>query len=148
MSADVCGLLSSSLAHPQSMALSVLVLMEMLKALSAVSLDTSLLKFPPWKNSMLVAGTILPLLLHLLFMYVPALSSILRLQPLSLREWKVIVAFAAPILALEEILKYFGRSRNTGVHYSLSSSSENDNAEKTFCNNTNETSYIGNSINE
>jgi Ca2+-transporting ATPase len=85
----ICQLLPGSLARPQSLALSALVLMEMLKALSAVSLDASLLQLPPWKNPALVAGTLLPLALHALFMYVPALASLLRLQPLSLREWKV-----------------------------------------------------------
>ena len=85
----VCQLLSHSVVRPQTMALSVLVLLEMLKALSAISLDASLLQFPPWKNPLLVVSTIAPLLLHLLVMYVPTLASILRLQPLALREWKV-----------------------------------------------------------
>lgn len=85
----VCQILSNSLSHPQSMALSALVLMEMFKAISAISLDASLLQFPPWKNPLLVASTVAPLLLHVLVMYTPALSAILRLQPLALREWKV-----------------------------------------------------------
>jgi Ca2+-transporting ATPase len=71
------------------MALSVLVLMEMLKALSAVSLDASLLTFPPWNNPLLLAATLGPVGMHLLFMYTPALAALLRLQPLALREWKV-----------------------------------------------------------
>lgn len=85
----VCNLLPKSLAQPQTMALTVLVLMEMLKALSAISLDASLLRLPPWKNPMLIVGTILPMLLHAMFMYVPVLSSVLGMHSLSLREWKV-----------------------------------------------------------
>lgn len=90
-SSPLCSLLSgaSGLAPPQSMALTVLVLLELLKALSAVSLDTSLLQAPPWGNPALLLGTLAPLLGHLLFMYVPLLAGALRLHPLSLREWKV-----------------------------------------------------------
>jgi Ca2+-transporting ATPase len=82
-------ILSTSLAPPQTIALSVLVLMELMKALSAVSLDSSMLTSPPWRNPTLIVGTLVPLVAHLFFMYVPALSTILRLSPLSLREWKV-----------------------------------------------------------
>lgn len=79
-------------ARPQSMALTVLVLIEMLKALSAVSLDSSLLKVQPWQNPWLLAGVALPIALHLLVMYFPPLSYVFGLSPLSVEEWKVILS--------------------------------------------------------
>lgn len=54
-----CGIFSSSrstkgLKGAQSLSLTVLVSLEMLKALSAVSLDQSIFKIPPWKNKWLL----------------------------------------------------------------------------------------------
>ena len=46
--------------------------MEMLKALSAVSLDHSLLRVSPLANKWLLAGVALPTALHLGLLYVPA----------------------------------------------------------------------------
>jgi len=74
---------------PQTMALSVLVVIEMLKALSAVSLDSSLLTVAPWRNPWLLQGVALPMALHLLVVYFKPLSSLFSLAPLSGNEWKV-----------------------------------------------------------
>ena len=51
--------------------------MEMLKALSAVSVNDSLFKVGPWKNKWLLVGVSGPFLLHLLVLYssnIPGLS--------------------------------------------------------------------------
>jgi P-type Ca2+ transporter type 2C len=86
-----CSLFSHphQLLQPQSMALASLVCMEMLKALSAVSLDQSLLIVPPWRNPWLLLAVTLPTMLHLLVMYLPPLSRIFHIVPLSWPEWKV-----------------------------------------------------------
>ena len=42
--------------HPMTMALSVLVVIEMLNALNSVSENQSLLVMPPWKNMWLVGN--------------------------------------------------------------------------------------------
>jgi Ca2+-transporting ATPase len=76
-------------AKPQSLSLSVLVTIEMLKALSAVSLENSLWRVPPWKNRWLLVGVIVPFLMHLLILNVPLLATPFGLSPLSLKEWKV-----------------------------------------------------------
>ena len=76
-------------AGPQTMALSVLVTIEMLKALSAVSLDSSLLTVQPWANPVLLVGVTVPFLLHLLAMYVPVFRNIMNLSPLTWHQWKV-----------------------------------------------------------
>ena len=91
------------------MALSVLVTMEMLKALSAVSLDGSIVRMPPWRNPWLLIGVAVPFLLHLAVLYIPAFAATFGLAPLDSREWGVIVKFALPILLVEEGLKWIGR---------------------------------------
>jgi Ca2+-transporting ATPase len=54
---------------PQTLALTTLVCMEMLKALSAVSVDNSLLQVGPQSNPWLLVGVALPFLLHLFVLY-------------------------------------------------------------------------------
>jgi len=86
-----CSIFTDLKSRPQSMALSALVVMEMLKALSAISLESSLLAMPPWRNPWLLLGVAVPTLLHMLVLYVPFLASLFKLYPLSLEEWKVSV---------------------------------------------------------
>ena len=76
-------------AYPQTLALSVLVTIEMLKALSAVSLDSSLLRVQPWQNSWLMLGVAVPMAMHCLVLYFPPLRSVFGLAPLSWEQWKV-----------------------------------------------------------
>ena len=54
---------------PQTLALTTLVCMEMFKALSAVSVDSSLLTVGPQSNKWLLLGVTGPMLLHLFFLY-------------------------------------------------------------------------------
>ena len=68
---------------------SVLVTMELLKALSAVSLDSSLLVVQPWHNPWLIPGVVVPFALHLLVVYCKPLAALFGLSPLSIKEWKV-----------------------------------------------------------
>jgi Ca2+-transporting ATPase len=87
---DPCNIFSGRhLMRAQTMAFSVLVTIEMLKALSAVSLNQSILTLPPTKNQWLVLSVVVPMILHLFVMYLPILNQFLGVQPLSLREWKV-----------------------------------------------------------
>ena len=106
---DKCQIFTKQTSYPQSLSLSVLVVMELMKALSAVSLNTSVLKLPPWKNKWLIPGVLFPALFHLLILYVPKLSQIFGLVPLTRRDWKIVFIFASPIILVEEIMKFFGR---------------------------------------
>jgi Ca2+-transporting ATPase len=54
---------------PQTLALTTLVCMEMLKALSAISVDNSLLRVSPLSNKWLLLGVSGPFCLHLLVLY-------------------------------------------------------------------------------
>jgi len=92
-----------------SVALSSLVMMEMLRAMCAVSESESLFTKPPWANRWLLAGVTLPVLLHLGVLYTPSLATLFQLSPLSKLEWKIVAAFSLPLVLLEEILKFFAR---------------------------------------
>lgn len=86
--------------------------MEMLKALSAVSIDNSLLRVPPWRNGYLLAGVALPFSLHLAILYVPIFNKIFNVYPLTVDDWKRVLMFAGPVLIVEEVLKAIGRMVN------------------------------------
>lgn len=61
-------------ALPQTLSLTTLVCMEMLKALSAVSVDSSLFRVSPLSNPWLLLGVSGPFLLHLFVLYSPLLG--------------------------------------------------------------------------
>lgn len=99
---------------PQTLSLTTLVCMEMFKALSAVSVDNSLLRVGPQKNSWLLLGVTAPTLLHLFVMYssklgVPALGKSFGMVPLSMDDWRRVLIWSVPILLVEELLKLIGR---------------------------------------
>ena len=101
---------------PQTLSLTVLVLMELIKALSAVSVNSSIFTVGPNQNPWLVAGVALPFALHLAVVYsaelgFPGLARSFGLVPLSLHDWGIALKWSAPILIIEEIMKFFGRRK-------------------------------------
>jgi len=99
---------------PQTLSLTCLVCMEMIKALSAVSVDASILQVGPQRNPWLLAGVTLPFVLHLILLYserlgVPILAQSFGMVPLTWEQWKRVLVWAAPILLVDEILKTIGR---------------------------------------
>jgi P-type Ca2+ transporter type 2C len=106
---------------PQTLALTTLVCMELFKALSAVSVDSSIFHVSPLANRWLLMGVAGPLLLHLGVLYsdrfgYPGIGANFGMVPLSMDNWKTILLWAAPILLLEELLKAIGRYNNNARH--------------------------------
>jgi len=102
---------------PQTLSLTTLVCMEMLKALSAVSVDASMLVVPPHRNPWLLLGVAVPFALHLVVLYseflgIPAFGESFGLVPLSLAHWKSVFLWSVPILLVDEVLKSIGRYLN------------------------------------
>ena len=65
-----------------SMALSVLVVIEMLNALNALSEDGSLVHMPPWCNPWLLVAIVASLGLHCVIMYFPMLATLFEITAL------------------------------------------------------------------
>ena len=80
-----------------------------LKALSAVSLDHSLLRVAPWANPWLLAGVALPVALHMFLLHAPWLRGLFGLAPLTKAHWITVAKFSLPILLVEELTKAVGR---------------------------------------
>ncbi|PHT96723.1 Calcium-transporting ATPase 2, endoplasmic reticulum-type [Capsicum chinense] len=91
--------------------LSVLVEIEMFNSLNALSEDNSLIKMPPWRNPWLLVSMSASFGLHSLILYVPSLADIFGIVPLSLNEWLLVILLSAPVILIDEVLKFVGRRR-------------------------------------
>jgi len=99
-------------AKASTLSLSVLVAIEMANAFNALSEDGSLLSraTPPWSNPYVFAACAVSLGLHCLILYVPALASVFSIVPLTGGEWALVALVSLPVILLDEILKFVGRS--------------------------------------
>merc|ERR1711970_1003769 len=102
-----CGIFSHP--APMTMALSVLVTIEMLNALNSLSENQSLLVMPPWVNIWLLLAMGLSLTLHFLILYVDILATVFQVQPLSGAQWVAVLKISLPVILLDEVLKLVAR---------------------------------------
>ncbi|KAH9909414.1 calcium-transporting ATPase sarcoplasmic/endoplasmic reticulum type [Xylariomycetidae sp. FL2044] len=92
-----------------TVSLSILVVIEMLNAMNALSSSESLLTLPLWENMMLVYAIALSMALHFALLYTPFLQTLFSILPLNWLEWKAVLAISAPVIIIDEVLKYFER---------------------------------------
>ncbi|CAF1355152.1 unnamed protein product [Rotaria sp. Silwood1] len=95
--------------HPMTMALSVLVTVEMLNALNSLSENQSLLKMPPWYNKYLLFAIALSMSLHMMILYIPMFNTVFQICPLTLEEWIAVLKISFPVVLLDELLKLIAR---------------------------------------
>jgi len=93
-----------------TMALSILVTIEMANALNSVSENQSLLVMPPWDNIWLLLAMALSFSLHFLILYVDFLNVVFNITPLSWSQWVTVLQFSLPVLLLDELLKFVARN--------------------------------------
>lgn len=94
-----------------TLSLSVLVAIEMFNSLNALSEDNSLVTMPPWRNPWLLVAMSVSFGLHCLILYVPFLADVFGIVPLNLNEWFLVILVSAPVILIDEVLKFVGRSR-------------------------------------
>lgn len=97
---------------PMTLALSVLVLIEMLNALNSLSENQSLLRMPPWQNMLLILAVALSMFLHFFILEVPIMARIFQVKRLSLIEWAVVLKLSFPVILMDETLKWWARGSN------------------------------------
>jgi len=95
---------------PMTMALSVLVTIEMLNALNSLSENQSLLVMPPWVNFWLLAAMALSMTLHFIILYVDILGTVFQVMPLTVTQWMAVLKISLPVLLMDETLKFFARN--------------------------------------
>ena len=97
------------LHHASTIALSVLVVIEMFNALNAISENQSLLSMPPTANKWVLAAIATSMALHFLILYVPFLQLIFAVAPLCAAEWWAVLVISLPVIAIDEVLKLVSR---------------------------------------
>merc|ERR1711931_510745 len=95
---------------PMTMALSVLVTIEMCNALNSLSENQSLIRMPPWVNFWLLAAMSLSFSLHFMIIYVDPLPMVFHLTHLNLDQWLVVLQLSFPVILIDEVLKFFARN--------------------------------------
>ena len=78
-----------------TLSLSVLVTIEMLNALNALSENGSLVQMPPWVNPYLILAMGLSMGMHALILYIPPLASIFGVAPLTLVSLSILLSCTA-----------------------------------------------------
>merc|ERR1712098_674117 len=93
-----------------TMALSILVTIEMANALNSVSENQSLLVMPPWINIYLILAMGLSVSLHCMILYVDIFNVVFNISALSFDQWLVVLKFSLPVLLVDEALKFIARN--------------------------------------
>ncbi|KAJ2716688.1 hypothetical protein H4R19_000494 [Coemansia spiralis] len=93
-----------------TVSLSILVTIEMLNAMNSLSENASLFEVPLWTNPSLVGAIALSFALHFGILYVPLFNTIFSVVPLGAAEWKAVLAISAPIIVIDEVLKWVART--------------------------------------
>jgi Ca2+ transporting ATPase len=100
---------------PSTMAMSVLVVVEMFSALTAVSERQSIFVVPPWKNWYLCGAVCLSLIVHLITLEIPLTKKIFSVVSLDWEHWLVIFIIGVPVLLIEELFKVYIRAHTKHV---------------------------------
>lgn len=92
------------------MSLSILVTIEMFNAMNALSSSESLITMPLWRNMILVYAIALSMALHFALLYIPFLQGLFAIIPLDWNEWKAVLLISAPVILIDEVLKFVERN--------------------------------------
>jgi len=102
-----CSMFTNEMSHrATTISLSILVTVEMFNAMNSLSENESLLRLPLWENMYLVAAISLSMALHFMILYIPFFTNLFAITPLNWLEWKAVLAISAPVILIDEILKF------------------------------------------
>jgi len=100
-----------------TMALSILVTIEMTNALNSLSENQSLLVMPPTCNIWLLLAMALSFSLHFMILYTDMMNIVFNITPLSFAQWMTVMKFSLPVLLLDEALKFVARNYADGKEF-------------------------------
>ncbi|MFU0825330.1 calcium-transporting P-type ATPase, PMR1-type [Clostridium sp.] len=100
-----------SVIHAQTMAFLTMSISELIHSLNMRNEKKSIFKIGFFSNNFLIFSIILGILLQIIILYIPYLSSIFSVYPLNTTDWKWITLLSLMPLAINELLKLL-RNRN------------------------------------
>jgi len=112
-SLNPCSYFTTGKVKASTLSLTVLVMIEMLNALNALSEDGSLIQMPPWENPYLIIAIVLAMSIHMIILYIPVLNGVFSVVPLDLHDWALVMMFSSPVIFIDEILKFVGRAHTS-----------------------------------
>ena len=92
-----------------TMAMSVLVIVEMVSALTAVSEHLSIFQLPPTKNPKLILAVLGSIAIHFIVCYTPIFQKIFSVTALNAKQWSVVFILGVPVILIEEVFKFYLR---------------------------------------
>merc|ERR1719348_2206480 len=95
--------------EPMTMALSILVTIEMANAINSLSENQSLVAMPPWINPLLLGAMCLSFALHFVILYVDVLAMVFQVTPLTWPQWVAVLKCSLPVIFIDEGLKLIAR---------------------------------------
>lgn len=101
---------------PSTMAMSVLVVVEMFSAMTAISERQSIISMGPWANPYLMLAIVGSLFIHLLTIEVPIMQRIFSTVSLDFRHYLVLLLLGVPTLIIEEIFKAYLRATTKHIN--------------------------------
>ena len=115
---NMCSYFTDGKIKASTLSLTVLVVIEMLNALNALSEDGSLFQIPPWSNPYLIVAMMGSVLVHFVVLYTPFIASIFSVTALDWHDWKLVLYFSVPVIFVDEVLKFYGRvmAQRTATH--------------------------------
>lgn len=110
-----CDYFSGGTKKASTLSLTVLVVIEMLNSLNALSENRSLFEIGIFSNLWLHLAIFTSIAIHCLMIYVPLFSKIFSTVPLTINDWILVFIFSFPVILIEEILKFVSRNRNLNL---------------------------------
>lgn len=95
--------------HARSVVMMLMVFLQNFHALNCRSETESLFKIPLRNNYTLIIGLIVAQSVHIAAAYIPGLNETLQLEPITLREWLILLPAALSILLAMEVFKIVWR---------------------------------------
>ena len=108
---DPCNYFSDGKKKASTLSLTVLVVIEMLNSLNALSENRSLLEVGVFSNIWLHMAIMVSIGIHCIMLYVPWFSKIFATVPLGINDWLLVIAFSFPVILIEEFLKFISRKK-------------------------------------
>lgn len=93
----------------------LMVLLQNFHAFNCRSERKSIFKIPLSNNWLLVVGVLVAQCVHILAMQTPFMANMLKIQPISLKDWLTLLALASLIVLVVEIYKKVSHLKGKGV---------------------------------